>query len=948
MEPEVPPPPRWLDLLLAGLALLSLARAYGFRKCAQYELDVRHVICIHKSISNLSEAVGELPAYTTHLNLSHNSLRALPPRGFAHLPGLEDLRLEWNYISYISPGAFGGLGNLTLLNLVENRLVTVNDSSFLGLSRLRTLLLNHNRIATIQERAFAPPVDLRLLNLSRNCIADLPPIVAALGGLRRLEVLDLSRNNISTLRGCSGTPPALAELRLRNNSLRALDFSSWRPPNLTSLDVSLNLNLSDVRLDGLPRLTSLNLSITKVDLERLGGRAPPSLRALDLSFTLPNLSSVCGLLGRLPRLETLGFRGNGVTARDVGSLANCSGPLRSLDLGENSALTGLADAELDALPGLERLSLKGSQLSQVSNASWGALRNLTVLDLSLNQLKGFPDRTFGPLGALRFLDLSRNPLVEVAGAAFSGLGALRELHLAGCWVVAIRSTSFAPFPNLELLNLRENNIRTLKKNTFRALGKLRLLTLSQNRLGAIQRGAFRGLSGLRHLDLAYNIFTGFHHGAFEGLEGLEVLDLSFNKITYETTRRDSPFARLSALRRLNLEGQLNGIQVIPRDFFQGLGGLRELLLGKNSAVFLDSDQLDPLTNLTSLDISGTRAGERGLFLNPRLFRLLGRLARLRLENNNLEALGPGLFSGLKSLRILSLRFNSLKAVGRDQIHDLPALRFLDLFGNRLDCTCDNLWFKNWAVGNASVQVPYLGSYACSQPDASSLLVDFDDPVCNYELGKVYFLCSSSLVLATLAGALLSSKLTWWLRYGLYVVRTWTEAGWKREDRPFAYDAFVSFAAADERWVYEELVPALERDGRPAFRLCLHHRDFEPGADIFENIQAAVDTSRKTLCVVSRHYLRSEWCRLEVQLASVKTVYDRRDVVILIFLEDVPTYRLSGFHRLRKLVKKQTFITWPEDPGERPLFWARIRNALANRTVGAGEEGEDEDEPLVVA
>ncbi|XP_028922944.1 toll-like receptor 13 [Ornithorhynchus anatinus] len=946
MEPEDPPSPRWLDLVLAGLALLSLAQAYGFRKCAQYELDVRHVICIHKSIANLSEAIGELPAYTTHLNLSQNLLPALPSQGFAHLPGLEDLRLEWNHISDIRPGAFLGLGNLTLLNLVENKLVTVNDSSFLGLSRLRILLLNHNFIVTVQERAFAPTLDLRLLNLSRNSIADPPPVVAALRRLRRLEVLDLSRNKISSLRGCSGTLPALAELRLCDNLLTALDFSSWRPPNLTSLDVSRNLHLHEVRLDGLPRLTSLNLSTTEVDLERLGGRAPRGLRALDLSFTVGNLSSVCGLLERLPRLESLGFRGNGVMARDVRSLANCSGPLRSLDLGGSSTLTGLVDAELDAVPGLEWLSLKGSQLSQVSNASWGALRNLTVLDLSLNRLKAFPDWTFGPLGALRFLDLSRNPLVEVAGAAFSGLGALRELHLAGCWVVAIRSSSFAPFPNLEVLNLRENNIRTLKKKTFQALGKLHLLTLSQNRLGAIEQGAFRGLHNLRHLDLAYNILTGFHKGVFRDLEGLEVLDLSFNKITYETNRTESPFTGLPALRRLNLEGQLNGIQVVPCNFFNGLGGLRELLLGKNSAVFLDSNQLDPLTNLTSLDISGTRAGERGLFLSLGLFRPLGRLVRLRLENNNLESLGPGMFSGLKSLRILSLRFNSLKVVDRDHVRDLPALRFLDLFGNRLDCTCGNLWFKNWAVGNASVQVPYLGSYACSQPDTNSLLVDFDDPVCNYELGKVYFLCSSTLVLATLAGTLLSSKLSWWLRYGLYVVRTWTEARWKREDRPFTYDAFVSFAADDERWVYEELVPALERDGRPAFRLCLHHRDFEPGADIFENIQAAVDTSRKTLCVVSRHYLRSEWCRLEVQLASVKMVYDHRDVVILIFLEDVPTYRLSGFHRLRKLVKKQTFITWPEDPGERPLFWARIRNALANRTVG--DEGDEEDKQLIVA
>lgn len=147
-----------------------------------------------------------------------------------------------------------------------------------------------------------------------------------------------------------------------------------------------------------------------------------------------------------------------------------------------------------------------------------------------------------------------------------------------------------------------------------------------------------------------------------------------------------------------------------------------------------------------------------------------------------------------------------------------------------------------------------------------------------------------------------------------------------------YDAFVSFSATDEDWVYKELVPALEEGNQTTFKLCLHHRDFEPGIDIFENIQNAINTSRKTLCVVSNQYLHSEWCRLEVQLATMKMFYEHKDVIILIFLEEIPNYKLSSYHRLRKLVNRQTFITWPDSAHQQPLFWARIRNALGNETM----------------
>ncbi|XP_054422588.1 toll-like receptor 13 [Pteronotus mesoamericanus] len=932
-------PSQQLWLVLMGLSLLSLAETYGFSKCAQYELDIHHVFCIRKKITNLAEAISDIPGYTTHLNLTQNEIQVLPAYGFTNLSALVDLRLEWNSIWKIEKRAFWGLANLTLLNLVENKIQSVNDS-FEGLSNLETLLLSHNQITNIHKNAFVPLLKLKHLSLSRNSITNFSNVLEAVQHLPHLEYLDLTNNSIKSLDHSPGSLVSLTWLSLQGNKLTELNFSALSLPNVTTLDVSQNSHkaIQHVALETLPQLRSLNLSGTLVNLERLPAKYLQNLSELDLSsweFRSGhlNINSVCHLLRNLPMLEAFVFRKKATDAGDIKRLANCT-RLLSLDLRQNNNLVHLNDSEFNGMPSLKSLQLDRCQLSSVTNQTWSALQNLTTLHMSHNKFKGFPDFAFSPLRSLEVLFLSRNPITELSGRAFYGLYSLKEFNLAGCWIVEIDKYTFAQFPNLEILDLGYNNLRTLKRRTFHFLKKLQVLILSQNRLSIIETNAFSGLTYLNTLDLTYNILSSVRASFFLGLENLEVLNLGFNKITYETSRtfHFPPFMNLKSLKQLNLEGQVHGVQVVPTNFFQGLSSLQELLLGKNPVVFLDHLQFDCLTNLTKLDISGTKSGERSLYLNISLFQKLKRLQMLRLENNNIESLTPSMFSGLERLQVFSLRFNNLEVINQSHLENLKSLKYFDLYGNKLRCNCENVWLKNWSINTPNVHIPYLWSYPCQQPNTQSLLVDFDDALCNFDLARVCFFCSFSLVLATMVFSWFSAKITSFLWYGLYIFRTRYLARWHRTEKEFIYDAFVSFTATDEQWVYEELVPALEKDGQPTFKLCLHQRDFEPGMDIFENIQNAINASRKTLCVVSNHYLQSEWCRLEVQLASIKMFYEHEDVIILIFLEEIPSYKLSSYHRLRKLVNRKTFITWPDSVHERPLFWARIRNALGNKSV----------------
>ncbi|XP_041672029.1 toll-like receptor 13 [Cheilinus undulatus] len=250
------------------------------------------------------------------------------------------------------------------------------------------------------------------------------------------------------------------------------------------------------------------------------------------------------------------------------------------------------------------------------------------------------------------------------------------------------------------------------------------------------------------------------------------------------------------------------------------------------------------------------------------------------------------------------------------IFPVPRLRLLDVTENPLTCTCGNAWFKTWAVNNKYTQVSELYNMQCDDNRRSPYLWQFDDKACSYNQVSfiLFILCSVFDVLGA-AGA------------------------------KFQYDAFISYSSKDEAWVMGQLVPNLERPamGEKRLRLCLHHRDFRPGAAVLENIEAAIYSSRHTICVVTRHFLRSEWCSIEFQLASLRLLFDGSDVLLLVFLEEIPEHCLSPYTRLRKIVRKKTYLLWPEEPQERDAFWVRLIDALKDREEEEEEGGRGGEE-----
>ncbi|KAG8567599.1 hypothetical protein GDO81_013709 [Engystomops pustulosus] len=740
------------------------------------------------------------------------------------------------------------------------------------LRNLRILDIQHNKISTIQSTSLTPLHHLQELDLSLNKITNFTTVAEAVNNLTELSSLNLSANTISNLSNSQRLRAlqSLNVLDLSYNSIGDLDLSYLYMPNLKSLMIMQNnmraINASS--FNSVPKLAMINFDKNPLNISFLLGIQLPYLTELHWSSMRPqlddNLSIPCQVFQSLPKLQVLYIMHSKISSSKIGQIGECTN-LTSLIL-STSGLRVLSKGNFQKFRYLKVLYLNKCKINTIWNGTWIGLVSLHTLILERNELAFLQDKLFSPLIGLEYLDLSKNSLTYINNEAFEGLRNLKTLILKDCKIAVIKTKNFIYLGSLTFLDMQDNCISRIRK-----IG---------NELNFNKRDTKNPFINLKHL---------------------ESLDMSYQNQRYKDPVSKTLFKGLQSLKKLNVQG-------IPSSFFINV-----------SFTFL--------SNLTDFDMSETF--QRSDFNSSvALIQKCNQTRYLHLDNNEITNLPEDIFTGFNLLEKLSLKKNKLRNISEKFVKPLLQLRNLDLSMNPLLCYCENYWFHNWSEFNTQVQIPFLKSYTCFGQVAYEInFINQDLSFCKNDLSSLFFSVSFVFTLLFLVISLVVVKMKWSVLYIYHMIKVWLQWKIQREKRLYMYDAYISYCSDDEDWVTEELLPHLESQDRHKYNICFKPRDFTPGIYHIDNIQAAIKNSRKTICIVSRNYLKSQWCKVEAEIACSRVFYEKEDVLLVVFLEEIPDFRLSAYHKLRKLIKQNTYINWPEEPEGNEFFWFKLRKAL---------------------
>jgi protein toll len=260
---------------------------------------------------------------------------------------------------------------------------------------------------------------------------------------------------------------------------------------------------------------------------------------------------------------------------------------------------------------------------------------------------------------------------------------------------------------------------------------------------------------------------------------------------------------------------------------------------------------------------------------------------------------------------------------------------LKLGGNPYNCTCESRPLFNF-IKNQGSKVLDL--------DAVRMQCDRDERKL-WQIEKLEEFCTTGLSTAEVGGIVAvlvllcivivllvlwtcySEHLTIWV-YSKPCFRVLFTEDLIDQDKP--YDVFLSYSHEDEAWVEQVLAAGLENPSEGGegmqYRCCIHTRDWKVGEMIPDQIIQSVESSRRTLIVLSKAYVDSMWTKLEFRAAHTQALQDKTQRVILVVRDqDVIADKESMEEDLQRYISLNTYLDC-----EDPWFWQKLRYALPHR------------------
>ncbi|XP_029442799.1 toll-like receptor 3 [Rhinatrema bivittatum] len=890
--------PSSVSILLALFAFCFPCTSTGNQCKIQKEMaDCSHL--------KLSQIPADLPSNITALNLSHNQLKELPPANLSRYNQLVDLNAGYNIITKIDKVLCQNLPALNVLSLQHNELHQLSEKDFHFCANLTELSLASNRIKDIKGDPF--------LNL------------------KNLTILDISHNVLTTMK--LGSQPQLQNLQkllLANNKITHLENEELYFLNKTALEIlDLSSNpLKTFQTGCFHAIGNLHgLLLEKVPL------GPVLLEKLCSELSGTGIQTL--LLSNIQLKSIFNETFSGLSTTNLTFLNLSSNDLSVID---NSSFAWL--------PHLEYLSLENNRISHLTPFTFYGLSNLKSLNLKKSLLgtnsskfSKIDDLSFHWLKRLENLEMDDNCFSKMTPNTFTGLSSLKYLSLCNC----------------------SADLKTITNETFSSLFNSSLLFLNLTKCGIsrLQKGAFSWLRSLQVLDMGFNEidqeFTGYE---LKGLDDIEMIYLSFNK---HVTLGKNSFVFVPSLRKLFLRRTtLTNLEVTPSPF-HSLQNLTVLDLSNNNLANLGEDLLDGLHNLENLNLQHNNLAQLWKKVypgGPVLFlKHLVKMQVLRLDSNGLDEIPVNAFRGLSKLKYLGLGSNILNlfpdSVFDDQIslnvlnlhknlitsvgklvfeNAFRSLKTLDMSYNPFDCTCESIsWFTNWLnVTNTSIS-DLNSKYLCNTPPKyhGTSIVLFDNSACkDMAPFRALFIINTSVILVFIFIVLLVRFQGWRIVFYWNILEN-RILGFKEIDKvgeQFDYDAYIIHAKKDMNWVVKHLIPLEES----SVRFCFEERDLEAGLPKLEGIIDSMKRSKKIIFVITQRFLKDPWChRFKVHHAVQQAIEQSQDSIILIFLEDIPDYKLNQTYLRRGMVKSHCILSWPAQQERVNAFHQKLKVALGS-------------------
>ena len=125
------------------------------------------------------------------------------------------------------------------------------------------------------------------------------------------------------------------------------------------------------------------------------------------------------------------------------------------------------------------------------------------------------------------------------------------------------------------------------------------------------------------------------------------------------------------------------------------------------------------------------------------------------------------------------------------------------------------------------------------------------------------------------------------------------------ERKIKFDAFVPYHSdTDHGFVVDTLLPELEKSR--GFNLCIHSRDFEPGQNINDNIEEAIEGSNSAIIVMSQGFVDSKWCKEEFTHCYIENMKDAAFNLFVIMMQPADTL-VNLSNDMKTFIETKTYL-----------------------------------------